>query len=173
MARKHGRNRERLLAAHALLNSRRARQIASSLLAGLGASTIHLALMALKHRLGVLPEFEPYEDLQRLLSGLSVQALEPPWSWLLPYANGALVLGFLFGRLYAVLPGRNAIAKGMVFGLAAWLALGLGLLPLAGDGLFGFGLGLGAWPAGVMLAMVTSYAVVMSLLYGWLRPRAG
>lgn len=140
----------------------------SSLLAGFGATTVHIALMAIKHRAGILPEFEPYEDLQRLLSSVTAWPLESPLSWLLPYINGALILGFAFGRLFAHLPGNTPILKGAAFGFAAWLAMGFGLLPLAGRGVFASGLGLGGLPAALMFAMLMIYAIVMSLLYAWL-----
>ena len=140
----------------------------SSLLAGFGATSVHIALMAIKHRFGVLPDFEPYEDLQRLLSSITSLSFEAPLSWLLPFINGALVLGFVFGRLFVHLPGRTAIAKGAAFGLAAWLVMGLSLFPLAGRGAFALDLGLGALPAALMLAMLMMYSIVMSLLYAWL-----
>jgi len=145
------------------------RNLASSLLAGFGATTMHVALMTLKHRAGILPGFEPYADLQRLLSGLFGRPLEPALAWLLSYVNGALILGFLFGRLYDRLPGAGAIAKGGAFGFAAWLVMGLGFFPLAGRGMFALGLGLGVRPAALMFAMLMSYAIVMSVLYAWLR----
>ena len=144
------------------------RNFISSLLAGFGATSVHIALMTIKHRAGILPEFEPYEDLQRMLSSVTAMSLESPFSWLLPYINGALILGFVFGKLYIHLPGRTAIVKGGAFGLAAWLMMGLGLLPLAGRGVFAHELGLGAFPAALMFAMLMMYAIVMSMLYAWL-----
>jgi hypothetical protein len=144
------------------------RNFISSLLAGLGATTVHIALMSIKHRAGILPDFEPYEDLQRLLSSMTTLSLDAPFSWLLPLINGAVILGFVFGRLFVHLPGRTAIAKGAVFGFAAWLVMGLGLLPLAGRGVFAHELGHGGWPAALMLVMLMMYAIVMSLLYAWL-----
>jgi hypothetical protein len=151
------------------------RNFISSLLAGFGATTVHVALMAIKHRAGILPEFEPYEDLQRLLSSMTALSLESPFSWLLPYINGALILGFVFGKLFIHLPGRTPIAKGGAFGFAAWLVMSLGLLPLAGRGVFASELGLGGLPAALMFAMLMIYAIVMSLLYTWLTasPRRG
>jgi hypothetical protein len=143
------------------------RRLFFSLLAGFGATSVHLILMALKRSAGILPEFDPYEDLQRLLSAATAGGFQPP-SWLLAYLNGALILGFAFGRLFAYLPGRTALARGAVFGLAAWLCLGFGLLPLAGRGLFAVNLNLGAWPALLMLAMLMIYSITMSLLYHWL-----
>jgi hypothetical protein len=144
------------------------RDFISSLAAGFGATTVHIVLMTIKHRAGVLPEFEPYDDLQRLLSSVTSLSLDAPFSWLLPFINGALILGFVFGRLFVHLPGRSAIAKGAAFGFAAWLLMGFGLMPLAGRGVFALGLGLGGLPAALMFAMLMLYAVVMSLLYAWL-----
>ena len=144
------------------------RNIISSLLAGLGATAVHIVLMQIKHRAGILPEFEPYADLQRLLSSMTALSFEPPLSWLLPYINGALILGFVFGQLFAHLPGRSAVAKGAAFGVVAWLVMGFGLLPLTGSGIFARELGLGGLPAALTLAMLMIYAIVMSLLYAWL-----
>ena len=144
------------------------RNLLLSLFAGLGASTVHLVLMELKHRTGILPAFDPYADLQRMLSSFPSIALEAPWSWLLPYVNGAMLLGFLFGQSFPYLPGRTAWARGAVFGLLAWLVLGLGMLPLVGSGIFAGNLGLGIVPALLMLAMLSVYGVAVSLLYGWL-----
>ena len=146
----------------------KARNVISSLLAGFGATTVHIGLMTIKHRAGILPDFEPYDDLQRLLSSMTTLSLEPPFSWLLPFVNGALILGFVFGKLFIHLPGRTAIIKGVTFGFVAWMVMGLGLLPLAGRGVFASNLGLGVVPAALMFAMLMIYAIVMSLLYAWL-----
>ncbi len=148
------------------------RNFISSLLAGFGATTVHIALMEIKHRAGILPEFEPYEDLQRLLSSMMARSFEPPLSWLLPYINGAFILGFVFGQLFVHLPGRTAVVKGAAFGFVAWLVMGFGLLPLTGRGIFARELGLGGLPASLMLAMLMIYAIVMSLLYAWLTTSA-
>ena len=124
--------------------------------------------LEIKHRAGILPGFEPYESLHALLAPLAFGNLSPPLSWLIPDINGALILGFVFGRLFTHLPGRSAAAKGAGFGFAAWLVLGLGLLPLLGQGLFGSKLGLGGLPALLMFVMLMIYCVVMSQLYSWL-----
>jgi hypothetical protein len=99
--------------------------------------------MEIKRIAGILPGFEPYDDLQRLLSSVTTHAIEPPYLWLLSYINGALILGFVFGQLFVHLPGRTAIAKGAVFGFVAWLGMGFGMLPLTGRGIFARELGRG------------------------------
>jgi hypothetical protein len=97
-----------------------------------------MALMTIKHRAGVLPGFEPYNDPQRLLSSMTALTLDAPLSWLTPFINGALILDFVFGRLFAHLPCRSALAKG------------------------------GVLPPPPMLAMLMIYAMVMSRLCAWL-----
>ena len=52
--------------------------------------------------------------------------------------------------------------------MIAWLVMGFGLLPLAGDGISARKIGLGVLPAALMFAMLMIYAIVMSLLYTWL-----
>jgi hypothetical protein len=141
------------------------RRIFMSLIAGLGASTVHLALMELKVRTGLLPTFDPYTDLQRLLASLLPLAPQTPGAWLLPTLNGSMLLGFLFGQLFPYLPGRSAWIKGGVFGIFSWLLLGLVLLPWAGIGIFAARLDLGVKPALLMLAMLSTYAITVSVLY--------
>ncbi len=141
--------------------------IVSSILAGSGATVVHMLLMEIKHRAGILPSFEPYDDMQRLLNSATADALQVP-SWLLAYVNGALVLGFVFGKSFPYLPGRTPVFRGAIFGFAAWLVMNFVMLPVAGRGVFAWKLGLSAWPAALMLAMLLIYAVTMSVLYAWL-----
>lgn len=147
-------------------------RIAPSLIAGLGASMVHIVLMEFKHRTGILPAFEPYGEIQKLLAWFSLDSLEPPFSWLLPYVNGAMILGILFGQNFDRLPGRMPLVKGAIFGAVAWLVLGLVMLPAAGSGIFAGALGLGVLPAILMFAMLMIYAMVMSWLYAKLTGQA-
>ena len=114
--------------------------------AGLAGSAAHSCLMILKSRAGLLPSFQPYDDLQRLLGDLVGGSVGPAVPWLLSFANGALVLGFLFGRTYRLLPGRSGAVKGLVFGLIGWILMGLVFFPLLGRGLFATGRGSACCP---------------------------
>ena len=140
------------------------------MLAGMGATTVHLGLMALKKSFGLLPTFEPYEDLQRLLQTATAGALQVP-GWLLAYLNGAVILGFIFGKVFPYLPAGGWLHRGVAFGFLAWLCMGLGFLPANGRGFFGLALGLGAGPAALMLGMLTIYAISMSFFYEVLASR--
>jgi hypothetical protein len=136
-----------------------------SLAAGLCGSAAHSGLMLLKSWMGWLPSFHPYEDLQQALGEVVGGSVHPLIPWALSFLNGAVVLGIVFGRIYRWLPGRSGAAKGLVFGVLGWIAMGLLFFPMLGRGLFAIRVGLGALPALFSLAMLLSYGVIMGIAY--------
>jgi hypothetical protein len=136
-----------------------------SLAAGFCGSAAHSGLMFLKSHFDLLPSFHPYEDLQRTLSELVGSSVHPWVPWALSFLNGSIVLGFIFGRTYQLLPGGSGAAKGFVFGLLGWLVMGLLFFPILGRGAFATQVGLGFLPALFSLLMVLSYSIVMGMAY--------
>jgi Family of unknown function (DUF6789) len=135
------------------------------LVAGLAGTLVHFFFMYFKSRAGLLPSFQPYHSLQQTLSqwvGTDVPVIVP---WLLSFVNGMAILGFLFGRINGLLPGRNGITKGVIFGLIGWILMGLIFFPLIGLGAFAFRAGLGIAPALMSLAMLLTYSVVLATVY--------
>ena len=135
------------------------------LIAGLSGTIVHFLFMYVKSRAGLLPSFQPYQSLQHALSelvGTNVPAIVP---WILSFVNGMAVLGFLFGRVQRLLPGRNGITKGVIFGLIGWVMMGLIFFPLIGLGPFALGAGLGIAPTLFSLAMLLTYSVVLATVY--------
>ncbi len=137
--------------------------------AGLCGSAAHTALMTFKSWANLLPSFQPYNDLQALLIRLTGGAVYPWVPWALSYFNGAVVLGFLFGRIYRWLPGGGAI-KGATFGLGVWIAMGLVFFPAIGKGLFAAQTRLGLVPTLFTLVMVLTYSVTLGIAYSLLDP---
>ena len=124
--------------------------------------------MYLKSRTGLLPSFQPYQNLQQTLAqwvGRDVPAIVP---WLLSLVNGMAILGFLFSRINGLLPGRTGLSKGVIFGLIGWILMGLIFFPLIGLGPFAFQAGLGIAPALLSLAMLLTYSVVLATVYATL-----
>jgi hypothetical protein len=141
-------------------------RIWKSLAAGLCGSAAHSLLMFAKARMGWLPSFHPYEDLQQMLSQLVGGSVHPLVPWALSFLNGAVVLGIVFGRVYRWLPGRSGAAKGVVFGIFGWIAMGLLFFPMLDQGLFASQAG---WrPALFSLLMLLSYGVIMGIAYATL-----
>lgn len=144
------------------------KRIRNSLVAGLCGMLVHSALMLVHSRTGPLPEFRPDSDMQRALTRLVGSELHPVISWLLLFVNGAVIWGFLFGQSYRFLPGKRAWQKGLLFGLIAWVVMGLIFFPLVGRGIFAVRLGLGIAPAILLLVMLAAYSVTMSFVYAFL-----
>ena len=135
------------------------------LVAGLSGTLVHFFFMYLKSRTGLLPSFQPYQSLQQTLAqwvGGDVPAFVP---WLLSLVNGMAILGFLFGRINGLLPGRTGLSKGVIFGLIGWILMGLIFFPLIGLGPFALQAGLGIAPALLSLAMLLTYSVVLATVY--------
>ena len=141
-------------------------------IAGFCGSLAHTLLMYLKSRYGLLPAFQPYESLQTALSRITGGEVHPIVPWVLSFLNGSTILSFAFDHLSPRLPGRSGLAKGLAFGVAGWLAMGLLFFPLIGMGLFATGLGLGIQPALFSLAMILAYSLVLGAVYGALNARA-
>lgn len=138
-------------------------------IAGLAGSVAPNVLFYLKTKLGILPAFVPYTELQKTLAMLTGTNVHPVVPWLFSFVNGALVLGPLFRTTYTLLPGERGFVKGLYFGFLGWLLVSLVFLPLIGLGVFGANAALGPWPALMMLLMLLIYGAVTGTVYGWLR----
>jgi hypothetical protein len=135
------------------------------LVAGLSGTIVHFLFMYFKSSAGLLPSFQPYQSFQLSLNqwvGNNVPSIVP---WPLSFANGMAVLGFIFGRVNRLLPGRNGATKGIIFGLIGWMLMGLIFFPLIGLGPFAIRVGLGVAPALLSLAMLLTYSVVLGTVY--------
>jgi hypothetical protein len=121
--------------------------------------------MWLKARSGVLPEFNPYVDLQRTIMSAMGALVPQSLLWAIAFLNGALLVSFVFHRTYDFLPGKSSITKGVAFGVLAWVAMGLVLFPLIGEGLFASAVGRGFLPALLSLAMLLIYGLTLSVIY--------
>ncbi|MCO5130747.1 MAG: hypothetical protein M9932_09270 [Xanthobacteraceae bacterium] len=150
-----------------------AMRLRDAAIAGLCGMAAQSGLMAARRALGILPAFQPYADLQRLLSGMVAASLAHDLSWLLPMISGALVWSSIFAWAYARIPARTALGKGALVTVFAWALTGLAIMPALGHGLFAARAGAGAGPALMMLAMLATYCLTLSLVYGRLRRSQG
>ena len=135
------------------------------IVAGLCGSIAHSLLMYFKSRGGLLPSFQPYQNLQATLSHLVGTAVDPMVPWALSFLNGSTLVGFIFGYSYQWLPGTNGVTKGAVYGMLGWSIMGLAFFPIIGLGFFALNAELGISPALFSLAMLLTYSVVMGAVY--------
>jgi len=139
-------------------------------ISGLCGSAASTALMYFKTMAAILPSFHPYENFRMAAGQLIGNDIHPLVLGALSYLNGSTLVGLAFGHLYRYLPGSGA-SKGLVFGLCGWLIMNLLVFPLVGLGAFATATDLGFWLALFSLAMLSTYSVVMGMVYGALERR--
>ena len=144
------------------------RWIARSIIAGASGSVVHFLFMYFKSATGLLPQFQPYHSFQIALNqwiGTDVPAIVP---WALSFLNGMTILGFLFARIYSLLPGRTGAVKGVTFGVIGWVFMNLIFFPMIGLGPFAVRADAGIGPALLSLVMLQTYSVVLGTVYAGL-----
>lgn len=138
--------------------------------AGLGATIALSILMMAKGMMGLMPELNVIAMLGSMaqdMMGMGGAAV----GWALHFMIGAVIYGVLFDKLNDKLPGDSQIKKGMVFGVAAWLVMMVGIMPMAGAGLFGMALGMMAPVMTLMLHLI--FGAVLGYAYNRLAPAGG
>lgn len=138
--------------------------IVKGMTSGFIATAAMSVLMVMKSMMGVMPNM----DAIQMLTGMAHSIMGTPETsivgWLMHFMIGTLAWGTLFAMLFDRIPGKSAVAKGLVFGTGAWLMMMIAVMPMAGAGLFGLRLGIGAPMATLMLHWV--FGAVLGALYG-------
>jgi len=119
-------------------------------LAGFIATAVLSVMMVAKTMMGMMPELDVVVMLSMMMGAPIVVG------WLAHFMIGTLAWGGGFALLYGAIPGDTAIVKGIVFGVAAWLAMMIMVMPMAGAGLFGMAFG-------IMAPMMT---LVLHIIFG-------
>lgn len=126
--------------------------------AGLAATMVLSMLMVAKGMMGLMPEL----NIIAMLSSMMQSA--PVAGWVVHFMIGALAWGLGFAATLRLLPGSTDIAKGISFGIAAWIMMMLAVMPMAGAGLFGLNMGMMAPVMTLMLHII--FGAVLGLAYG-------
>ncbi|MDZ4136155.1 MAG: DUF6789 family protein [Paracoccaceae bacterium] len=131
--------------------------ISAGLVAGFIATVVLSAMMMAKTMMGVMPAL----DVIAMLGGM--MGVSAAMGWLIHFMIGTIAWGGGFALLYARIPGGGAVTKGIVFGVAAWLGMMIVVMPMAGAGLFGMGMGMMA-PA-MTLVLHVIFGAVLGAVY--------
>ena len=141
---------------------RRKVSIKGGLTAGFVATVVLSLLMIGQSALGLLPALNPIADIVHVASSFAGIALPAPFGWVGHFFIGTVVWGIAYAVAEPYLPGP-AIARGLAFGVFAWLAMMILFMPVAGNGLFGAALGLAAVVATLVLDLI--YGAVLGATY--------
>lgn len=138
--------------------------IGKGIFAGFIATLALSVLMVLKGMMGMMPDLNAIKMLTTMAHGFIGTPAVPLVGWLLHFMIGSLAWGILFALLFEHIPGTSSTTKGLMFGTAAWLLMMVMVMPMAGAGLFGLHLGIGAPIATLMLHWV--FGAVLGAVYG-------
>ena len=131
--------------------------IVRGFVAGFVATVVLSVLMLMKSLMGLMPEL----DVIAMLSGM--MGTGPAMGWLGHFMIGTIAWGGLFGLIEPNLPGESYWVKGIVLGLGAWVLMMVAVMPMAGAGLFGLGLGMAAPVMTLMLHII--FGAVLGVVY--------
>jgi hypothetical protein len=133
------------------------------LVAGFIATVVLSAIMVIKGMMGLMPELD-VAAMIGMMMGASVMV-----GWIVHFIIGTIAWGGGFALLYGLIPGDNAVVKGIGFGVAAWLGMMIAVMPMAGAGLFGMTFGIMAPIMTLLLHIV--FGAVLGGVYGMLLQR--
>lgn len=136
------------------------------IVAGFTATVVLSALMLMKSAMGLMPEVNAIQMLSRMAATYGGLPQNPVIGWLLHFFIGTILWGILFALVVPRLPGGYWL-RGVVFATGAWLLMMIVAMPMAGAGLFGLTLGIGAPIATLVLHLV--FGAVLGAVYGWLQ----
>lgn len=137
--------------------------IFKGLIAGFVATLVLSGLMVMKSMMGLMPELDVVAMLTHMMGATS-----PLAGWAAHFMIGAIVWGGSFAFLNSSIPGGGQLAKGVVFGVGAWLLMMVMVMPMAGAGLFGMSFGMMAPVMTLMLHVI--FGAVLGAVYGAQRP---
>ena len=127
--------------------------ISRGIIAGLVATFALSLIMMMKSSMGVMPAFDIISDWKNATAVFGI-SISSAIAWVLHFALGGL-WGTLYASFHQRLPG-GFVVSGIVVGVAAWLGMMIGFMPLAGNGLFALGIS----------PMVTMATLVLHVFFG-------
>lgn len=131
--------------------------LSAGLLAGFVATAALSAVMVMKSAMGIMPKL----DVIQMLAGMTGGSLA--LAWVAHFMIGTLAWGGAYGVFYRQIPGNGPVVKGLMLGLVAWGMMMIAVMPVAGGGLFGMGMGMVA-PV-MTLALHLMFGAVLGLVY--------
>ena len=130
--------------------------IVKGIIAGFAATVVLTLLMMLKKMVGVMPELDPVRMLAEMAAQRTGMELNLMVGWVMHFVIGSIAWGSALVLLNDILPGNTQVKKGITVGIAAWLLMMIGPMPMSGSGLFGLNIGI----------MVPVMTLVFHLVFG-------
>jgi len=124
--------------------------ITGGLIAGFIATVVLSVMLVLKNMMGIMLGLDP------IIMMATMMGMPAIVGWVGHFMIGTVAWGGGFAILNDVVPGSSQLSKGIVWGIGAWLAMMIMVMPMAGAGFFGMSMG-------IMAPMMT---LIMHLVFG-------
>lgn len=135
--------------------------ILRGVVAGFAATAALSVLMVMKSALGIMPQLDVIAMLGGMMGGATALA------WVAHFMIGSVIWGGIFAVFQERLPGRSFWQRGIALGVGAWVLMMLFVMPMAGAGLFGLGLGISAPLMTLMLHVI--FGAILGVVYAALQ----
>ncbi len=139
--------------------------IRNGMLAGAAATAVLSMLMIMKAAMGLMPQL----DLPAMLATMMGRPGMPFVGWVVHAVIGIVGYGLVIALVDRGGEG-NMAGRGMLIACIGWLTMMVVLMPMAGAGLFGMGMGIMAPIMTLILHLV--FGAVLGSAYGALKRRA-
>ena len=137
--------------------------IKQGIVAGFAATVVLSLLMIMKSMMGMMPQMNAIHMLTKMGAAYMGLPMIPATGWMLHFFIGTVMWGTLFALISPRLSGTYLL-RGIVFSIGAWILMMILPMPMAGAGLFGLKLGIGAPVATLILHII--YGTVLGAVYG-------
>ncbi|MBE0509850.1 MAG: DUF2938 family protein [Chromatiales bacterium] len=131
----------------------------AGMIAGLAATVVLSVLMVVKGMMGLMPDVDVIQMLAKQMSSGTAMG------WVAHFMIGVVGYGIVYARLFSKLPFGGHALRGLVLGVAGWLAMMLMLMPMMGAGLFGLQMPSGMMAPVATLMLHAIFGVVLGLVF--------
>ncbi|GAC24271.1 hypothetical protein GMES_1975 [Paraglaciecola mesophila KMM 241] len=129
------------------------------IIAGFVGTLVLTGLMMVKKNMGVMPELDPIHMMSTMAAEKMGTQISLTTGWIMHFVLGSVAWGGAFAVFNGILPGGSQVARGMTFGILAWLLMMIGPMPMSGAGLFGLSMGIMAPVMTLILHLVFGAAM--------------
>lgn len=128
------------------------------IIAGLVATIVLSVLMIMKGKMGLMPDVNVIAMLASKMGG------SPVMGWVAHFMIGVIGYGIAYVVIFSKLPFASVLLRGVVLGMAGWVAMMIAVMPMMNAGFFGLNLASGMMVPVATLILHVIFGAVLSFV---------
>ena len=128
------------------------------IISGLVATIVLSILMIMKSKMGLMTDVNVIAMLASKMGGNTVMA------WVAHFMIGMIGYGIAYVLIFSKLPFQSILLRGIVLGMAGWLAMMVAIMPMMNAGIFGLNLASGMMVPVATLMLHVIFGAVLSFV---------